>query len=111
VRQTWQKLGDPPIPVSQLVAFVFDQDPGDWIGNSLFRPCFREWLSKDLLYRIDTVNHEKAGGVLITEGPRGRAAGGDRRARADVRERPRRRRRRRPRTAPTPCSSARPAAT
>lgn len=71
IRQMWQKLGDPPIPSSQLVAYVFDQDPGDWVGNSLFRPCYREWVSKDLLYRIDIVNHEKAGGILITEAPKG----------------------------------------
>lgn len=71
IRQMWQRLGDPPIPVSQLVAFIFDQDPGDWVGNSLFRPCFREWLTKDQLYRIDTINHEKAGGILLTEAPEG----------------------------------------
>lgn len=71
IRQQFQQMGEPPIPVSQLVAFVFDQEPGDWTGRSMYRSCYREWSAKDLLIRIDVVNHQKAGGVLLNEAPQG----------------------------------------
>lgn len=66
-----QQLGldSPTIPVTQLVGYVWDQGPGDWLGTSMFRSCYREWLLKDRLLRVDAVNHEKAGGVFINEAP------------------------------------------
>ena len=35
------------IPVSRLVAYVNDQEGGNWLGNSLLRPAYKHWLLKD----------------------------------------------------------------
>lgn len=39
--------GGDEIPVSRLVAYVRDPDPGDWVGRSLLRPAYKHWLLKD----------------------------------------------------------------
>lgn len=51
------------IPVDNLVAYVWDGDGGNWVGRSLFRECYKNWLIKDRLLRIDAINHERAGGI------------------------------------------------
>jgi hypothetical protein len=56
-------LDSPQLDVSRLVAYVWDQEPGNWVGTSMYRACYREWKRKDVLLKIDAVNHEKAGGV------------------------------------------------
>ena len=61
----------PGIPVGNLVAYVWDQEPGNWVGMSMFRACYREWLIKDRLLRVDAINHEKSGGQWWAEGPVG----------------------------------------
>jgi hypothetical protein len=51
------------LEVNRLVAYVWDAaERGDWIGTSMYRACFREWLIKDRLLRVDARNHEKGGG-------------------------------------------------
>jgi hypothetical protein len=59
----------PAIPVGNLVAYVWDQEPGNWAGVSMYRACYREWLIKDRLLRVDAINHEKAGGQWWAEAP------------------------------------------
>jgi hypothetical protein len=50
--------------VNRLVAYVWDPaDRGDWVGTSMYRACYREWLIKDRLLRVDARNHEKGGGA------------------------------------------------
>jgi hypothetical protein len=61
----------PPIPVSQLVWFPWEKEGANWIGRSIFRDCYKNWLIKDRLLRVDAVNHERAGGVPIAEAPPG----------------------------------------
>lgn len=61
----------PKIEIGRLIVYVWDQDPGDWAGRSMYRPCYREWLIKDRLLRVDAINHEKAGGILLNEAPAG----------------------------------------
>lgn len=64
-------LNRPPIMVEQIVGYVFDRHArGDWFGTSMYRACYREWLLKDRLLRIDAINHERAGGVLVAEAPK-----------------------------------------
>jgi hypothetical protein len=67
-----QQLGieSPDLLAERLVPYVFGKRPGDWIGRPLFRAPYREWLLKDRLLRVDAVNHEKAGGILISEAPK-----------------------------------------
>ena len=61
----------PEIPVDRLVAYVWEQEGGDWTGRSWFRECYRNWLIKDRLMRIDATNHEKAGGIIYGVAPQG----------------------------------------
>ncbi len=54
---------DNGIPVDRLVGFIFQQEGFSWVGRSMLRDLYREWLIKDRLMRIDAINHERAGGV------------------------------------------------
>ena len=56
-------MSNPGIPVDRLVGFIFAQEGYSWIGRSMLRDIYREWLIKDRLMRVDAINHERAGGV------------------------------------------------
>lgn len=68
--------GPPPsIPVDRLVAYIWDQEPGNWVGRSIYRPMYRNWLIKDRLLRVDAIKHERNGvGMPIIEAPPGATA-------------------------------------
>lgn len=55
------QLGQPDIPVSQLLCYVNEQEGGNWYGTSLLRSCYRNWLIKDRLLRVDALKHERNG--------------------------------------------------
>jgi hypothetical protein len=56
------------IKVDNLVAYLHDQEGGNWRGRSIMRSCFRPFVAKDKLMRIDVVRHERTGaGVPIIE--------------------------------------------
>lgn len=56
--------GPPRITSDRLVPFIYWPDASRrWIGRSLLRPLYRNWLCKDVLIRVDVTNHERAGGV------------------------------------------------
>lgn len=56
--------GPPRITPESLVPFIYWPDASRrWIGRSLLRPLYRNWLCKDVLIRVDVTNHERAGGV------------------------------------------------
>lgn len=74
ITQGYGTAGMPPpeIPVDRLVAYIWDQDPGNWIGRSIYRPMYRNWLVKDRLLRVDAIKHERNGvGMPVIEGPPG----------------------------------------
>lgn len=79
IRQWAAKRGQlepPPIPVSQLVAYVWQKEGANWYGRSLLIPLYKNWLIKDRLLRVDAVKHERTGaGVPIAEAPPGASAG------------------------------------
>jgi hypothetical protein len=55
---------DVPIPVSQLVAYVWlPTSRRRWVGRSMLRPCYEPWILRGRGVRIDMINHERAGGV------------------------------------------------
>ncbi|ORM18334.1 phage portal protein family protein [Prescottella equi] len=54
-------LGGRVIPVSRLVAYVRDPEPGDWTGESLLRPAYKHWLLKDELIRIQAAAARRNG--------------------------------------------------
>jgi hypothetical protein len=57
------------LPVSRLVAYVHDQEGGNWIGQSLLRPAYKNWLLKDRLLRVDTQSVERNGmGIPVYTG-------------------------------------------
>jgi hypothetical protein len=63
---------NPPIPIDQLVAYVWDQEPGNWVGRSMYRPMYKNYLIKDRLLRVDAIKHERNGvGMPIIEAPEG----------------------------------------
>src|SRR5215471_3634615 len=57
----------PEIPIDRLVGYVWDKEGANWAGRSWFRECYKNWLIKDRLLRIDAINHERAGGVPYIE--------------------------------------------
>lgn len=67
-----ETFGGRQIPITQLVGYVWDKEGDNWIGRSALRACYRNWLRKDRLLRVDAVKHERNGmGVPIVEAPPG----------------------------------------
>lgn len=62
------RVGVKPIPAAALLWFVWDQEGGNLTGRSALRSLYRPWLIKDRLWRIDAINHERAGGIILLEG-------------------------------------------
>lgn len=61
-----------PISVDRLVMYSWDREGGNWQGRSLFRDCYRSWVLKDILMRVDAIKHERNGiGTPVIEGPPG----------------------------------------
>lgn len=55
-------MTQPTLDVNRLVAYIWDSDDdGDWVGRSMLRACFRHWLIKDRLLRVDATKHERNG--------------------------------------------------
>ena len=64
--------GVEPIPVSRLVAYVRDGEPGQWTGSSLLRPAYKHWLLKDDLMRMQAATARRNGmGVPVATGAEG----------------------------------------
>lgn len=58
------------MPASRLVVYVRDMDPGVWIGNSILRPAYKNWLLKDELIRIEATAARRNGvGVPVITAP------------------------------------------
>lgn len=51
------------IPADHLLAYLWDAEDGDWIGRSMLRSCYRDWLVKDRLIRVNAINIERGGGI------------------------------------------------
>jgi hypothetical protein len=70
------------LPVNRLVAYVMDREGGDWLGTSLLRPAYKNWLLKDRMLRTQAMTIERNGlGIPVyeaaTEDPKELAAGED----------------------------------
>jgi hypothetical protein len=65
----------PAIPVGRLVAYVNEKEGGDWLGRSLLRSCYKNWLIKDRLLRVQAQTIERNGmGVPLYTAPPGATA-------------------------------------
>jgi hypothetical protein len=49
------------IPVSRLVAYVNEPEGGSWIGQSVLRPAYKNWMLKDRLLRVQAQTIERNG--------------------------------------------------
>ena len=57
------------IPVDRLVVFVNEREGANWIGQSLLRQAYKNWLLKDRLLRIQALVGERNGlGVPVVTG-------------------------------------------
>ena len=57
-----------PIPVSRLVGYVNELEAGNWLGRSLLRPAYKNWLIKDRLIRTQAQTVDRNGmGIPIYE--------------------------------------------
>src|SRR5258706_15488911 len=63
VKQWWTPASrDPcPVPVDRLVAYVLDREGGNWLGTSILRNCYKNWLLKDRLLRVQAQTIERNG--------------------------------------------------
>lgn len=57
------------IPVNRLVAYVHDQEGGNWLGSSLLRPAYKHWIIKDRLLRVQAQTIDRNGmGIPLYQG-------------------------------------------
>lgn len=57
------------IPVSRLVAYVYDDFGATWLGQSILRPAYKHWMIRDELLRLEQDVLDRNGmGVPIYEG-------------------------------------------
>jgi hypothetical protein len=49
------------IAADRVLAYVWDQEGSNWFGRSMFRACYRNFVVKDRLIRVDGVKHERNG--------------------------------------------------
>lgn len=62
----------PKIPVDRLVAYVNEREGGNWLGRSILRSCYKNWLIKDRLLRVQAQTVERNGmGIPVYEGAEG----------------------------------------
>lgn len=55
-------LGVRVLEAHRLLTYLWDTaDDGDQVGRSILRACYRDWLVKDALIRVDAVKHERNG--------------------------------------------------
>jgi hypothetical protein len=48
------------LEADRLITYLWDTaDDGDQVGRSMLRACYRDWLVKDALIRVDAVKHER----------------------------------------------------
>jgi hypothetical protein len=50
-----------PIPVAHLVAYVYKKEGGNWLGRSVLRQAYKNWLIKDRLLRVQAQTIERNG--------------------------------------------------
>lgn len=70
IKQCWTQTNTSPkpIPVSRLVAYVHEREGGNWLGSSILRSAYKNWLLKDRLLRVQAQTIERNGmGIPVYE--------------------------------------------
>lgn len=63
------------IPVNRLVCYVNEKEGGNWFGKSLLRACYKNWVLKDRLLRVQAQTIERNGmGIPLYKGQDGASA-------------------------------------
>jgi hypothetical protein len=64
-----------PIPVNRLVAYVYKREGANWLGRSILRQAYKNWLIKDRLLRVQAQTIERNGmGIPLYEDAEGATA-------------------------------------
>jgi hypothetical protein len=64
-----------PIPVDRLVAYVYKKEGGNWLGRSILRQAYKNWLIKDRLLRVQAQTIERNGmGIPVATDAEGATA-------------------------------------
>lgn len=74
IKQYWTATNTEPkpIPVDRLVAYIHAKEGGNWLGTSILRNCYKNWLIKDRLLRVQAQTIERNGmGVPLYKGQEG----------------------------------------
>lgn len=59
------------IPVDRLVAYVNQREGANWLGRSLLRTAYKDWLLKDRFLRIQAMTAERNGlGIPVHTAPK-----------------------------------------
>lgn len=62
----------PGIESNKLLWYVWDKEGANWAGKSMMRSCFRNYVMKDMLLRIDAQKHDRMGmGIPWFKAPEG----------------------------------------
>lgn len=65
-------VSNPVIPVSRLVAYVYGKEGANWLGRSLLRPAYKNWVIKDRLLRVQAQSMDRNGmGIPVYTAPPG----------------------------------------
>lgn len=59
------------IPVSRLVVYSHEREGANWVGESLLRPAYKNWVIKDRLLRVQaqTIDRNGMGIPVYEDGP------------------------------------------
>jgi len=58
-----------PMKVNRLVVYVNDREGGNWLGQSILRPAYKNWLLKDRALRVQAQTLDRNGmGVPVYKG-------------------------------------------
>lgn len=69
IEQHGVQTGDVRIPVDRLVVYVNEREGGNWVGLSLLRNAYKNWLLKDRMLRAQALTVERNGlGVPVYTG-------------------------------------------
>lgn len=57
----------PEIKRNRLLMHVWEKEGSNWAGRSMLRSCYKNWLIKDRLERVDAILIERAGGIPMAQ--------------------------------------------
>lgn len=59
------------LSINRLVGYVWEQEGANWSGRSMCRGIYKNFLLKEIVMKLGSINIERAGGVPVVTGPKG----------------------------------------